>query len=153
MTGRGGKHMRCERHGRIAWELTIMCGGCGRFYQIVPDGQEFKPLCEGAVQALERCECGKRLAPEAGVQGGGIFWARSVCTDCFKDKMVIAHARAIKLVTHEVSVDMADVQEAMRQSALEDGYTGALPGPKVVTSAEEIVDHIIKTTHAPKSTG
>jgi hypothetical protein len=122
-----GKHMRCDRHGRIAWELTIVCGGCGRFYQIVPDKMPFKPLCEGSVQAPERCECGKRLAPEASVPGGGIFWARSVCSDCFRDKCAAAVARE-RFVGQAVELHHAADEQ-----------------PFEATSAEEIVDHILST--------
>lgn len=103
-----GKHMRCVRHGRIAWKLTIVCGGCGRFYQIVPDGQEFTPLCENAIAAPERCECGKRLAPETGVPGGGIYWARSCCTDCFKNEML--KKSIIKLPIREVKAGPGEIK-------------------------------------------
>lgn len=82
---KGLKNLRCDTHGRIPWQLTIACGGCGRIYQIVPDGQVFTPLCPGAVPAPAKCECGKRLPPEPGVPGGGVFWGRPVCTDCFKN--------------------------------------------------------------------
>lgn len=85
-----GKHLRCDRHGRVEWKLTVACGACSRIYQIVPDDEEFKPICEGAVRAPEKCECGKRLAPEHGVPGGGVFWARPVCTECFISKTTTA---------------------------------------------------------------
>jgi hypothetical protein len=41
----------------------------------------------GATGMPERCECGARLAPEPGVPGGGVYHARPLCTDCFKDKL------------------------------------------------------------------
>lgn len=112
-----GKHMRCDRHGRIAWELTIVCGSCGRFYQIAPDGVPFKPLCAGAVQAPERCECGKRLAPESGVQGGGIYWARSVCSDCFRNEML--KKGIVKLPIRDVPVTVGDeIVDAILETVL-----------------------------------
>jgi hypothetical protein len=98
---RRGKHLRCDRHGRIEWLLTVVCAGCKRVYQIVPDGQEFVPICEGAEKAPERCECGKRLAPEIGVPGGGVFWARAICTDCFKS--LVAGRRNEKSEVHDPS--------------------------------------------------
>jgi hypothetical protein len=70
------RKLRCAAHGKRPWRLTIICKDCSRVYQAVMEGDDFEPLCVGAVPAPEVCACGSTLPGEQGS-------ARPICTPCF----------------------------------------------------------------------
>ena len=73
-------HLQCGTHGKGEWLLTIVCKDWGRVYQAVKEGDDFEPICEGAVRSPEVCACGSRLPPPDGS-------ARAICTRCFMDRV------------------------------------------------------------------
>jgi hypothetical protein len=63
----------CGSHGKVPWQMDVMCDGCGKLYNLDD------PSCP---RYPELCSCGKALT--ARFIGDNDFSARIVCPACAK---------------------------------------------------------------------